>query len=135
MKLALMAAVLILAACDETPRSTEAGSLPLPAAAVSTASTPVSTDDAFDTTSYEVGIAVAAANRNRALEQCGARPAAERKNCRTEVQSRWEVAKAALEDLRGDQPQSYSERRLDRTCSTSVPRIGRGAAFTSRREQ
>jgi ABC-type uncharacterized transport system auxiliary subunit len=53
--------------------------------------------------SYEVAIAIAAANRNRALEQCAALPAAERGRCRAEVQSDWDVAQAALKDLRGDQ--------------------------------
>jgi hypothetical protein len=53
--------------------------------------------------SYEVAIAIAAANRNRALEQCAALPAAGRSRCRAEVQSDWDVARAALEDLRGDQ--------------------------------
>jgi ABC-type uncharacterized transport system auxiliary subunit len=53
--------------------------------------------------SYEVAIAIAAADRNRAFEQCAARPAAERPRCRTQVQAEWDAARAALEDLRGDQ--------------------------------
>jgi ABC-type uncharacterized transport system auxiliary subunit len=53
--------------------------------------------------SYEVAIAIAAANRNRALEQCEARPAGARRECRAGVLADWDVAQAALEDLRGDQ--------------------------------
>lgn len=60
-------------------------------------------EPAAGATSYEVAIAIVTANRNRALEQCDARPAAERRRCRTEIESEWDAARAELEDLRGDQ--------------------------------
>lgn len=56
-----------------------------------------------DTMSYEVSIAIAAANRKRALRDCEERASDERPRCRSEVESDWDIAKAALADLRGDQ--------------------------------
>jgi nitrate/nitrite-specific signal transduction histidine kinase len=52
--------------------------------------------------SYEVAIAIAAANRNRALEQCDT-AAAVRRRCRDAVLAEWETTRAALQGLREDQ--------------------------------
>ena len=54
--------------------------------------------------SYEVAIAIAAANRNRAQETCDARPPRERDACRADVDEQWEIAKSALEEARGLEP-------------------------------
>jgi hypothetical protein len=52
--------------------------------------------------SYEVGIATAAANRNRALRECDLRPQPERGACVEVALANWEVERAAMEGLRGE---------------------------------
>jgi len=89
MRIVLLTAILFLAGCDPAPRAMQADQRPLPSAT--------------GTTSYEVAIAIAAANRNRAFRECDDRSAPERNPCRAEIESQWDIAKAALEDLRGDQ--------------------------------
>ncbi len=85
------AAAIALCACGEEPA----------ADGIAQAARP-SPPPAPETTSYEVAIAIAAANRNRALEHCDSLAGSGRRRCRAEVQSDWEIARAALEDLRGD---------------------------------
>lgn len=88
---ALALAAAMLCGCAESPadEAIEQAAQPAP-------------EPAPETMSYEVAIAIAAANRNRAFEQCAARPAAERRRCRSEIESEWDAARAELEDLRGD---------------------------------
>lgn len=89
---ALAAAAALLCGCAEsqTDEAIEQAAQPVP-------------EPAPETMSYEVAIAIAAANRNRALERCEARPAAERRRCRSAIETEWDAARSALEDLRGDQ--------------------------------
>jgi len=89
-RLAIAAALLSLAGCDKP-------------------STPVSVPAPSGTRapramSYEVAIAIAAADRNRAVRDCGARPEPERDTCITVVRANWDAARSALDALRGDQP-------------------------------
>ncbi|MGH8251976.1 MAG: hypothetical protein ACREVI_15005 [Steroidobacteraceae bacterium] len=100
-------ALLAVAGC-ERPSTTEAISQRAPAPAVEapvpTAPVPApDPDDAMDGASYEVGIATAAANRKRAHEQCELRPETERDACNAGVEADWDVAKATVDDLRGEQ--------------------------------
>ncbi|MGE0031629.1 MAG: hypothetical protein AB7T20_10960 [Steroidobacteraceae bacterium] len=88
-RLAIAAALLSLAGCDEA-------STPVPAPAHSGTGAP-------HAMSYEVAIAIAAADRNRAVRECGARPQPERQTCITVADANWETAKVAAGDLRGDQ--------------------------------
>lgn len=88
-RLAAAAALLALAGCDEPAA---------PASAVAQSGAAVSR-----AMSYEVAIAIATAERNRAIAECNARPAPERGTCVTVARANWESGKAALDDLRGDQ--------------------------------
>ena len=90
----LLAGVLFFAGCDDAPGKT---------VEVAPASPPATAVPAPAVTSYEVAIAIAAANRNHDLKDCDAAPAAERKDCRAAVETEWEAAKDSLEDLRGNQ--------------------------------
>jgi hypothetical protein len=89
-RIAIAAALLALSGCGES--APPAPALAEPAAAIA------------ETMSYEVAIAIAAADRNRAIRDCGARPELERRTCITVAHANWEIAKAAVDDLRGDQP-------------------------------
>lgn len=88
-RLAIAAALLSLAGCDEaaTPAAAPAETAAPPAQAMS----------------YEVAIAITAADRNRAIRECGARPEPERETCITVARANWDIARAAVDDLRGDQ--------------------------------
>lgn len=87
----LTLAAAILCGCAESPTDE----------AIEQAAQP-SPEPAPEAMSYEVAIAIAAANRNRGFEQCAARPASERRRCRSGIESEWDAARAELEDLRGD---------------------------------
>ncbi len=92
---ALLACGVMLGGCGDEPGSTaDAAPAPPPPAAA----------EASGETSYEVAIAIAAANRNHDLRQCDAGPAPARRNCEVKALSEFEVTKASLEDLRGNQP-------------------------------
>lgn len=52
--------------------------------------------------SYEVAIATVAANRNRALHDCEARPVEERAACIAVAMANWEAERAGVDDLRGE---------------------------------
>lgn len=54
--------------------------------------------------SYEVAIAIAAADRNRALGECESLPEKERASCRDDAARRFDATRAGLQDSRGDQP-------------------------------
>lgn len=52
--------------------------------------------------SYEVAIASAAANRNRALDRCMTQPEAVRTQCEQEANTAFAETQSKLQDLRGD---------------------------------
>lgn len=60
--------------------------------------------DPAEPPSYEVSIASAAADHNKALERCGKQPAAVRTQCEQEANVAFADVQASLEPLRGNQP-------------------------------
>ena len=103
-----MVALLITIGCDReppTPISDEPPTVPaddLPSGVVPARTAPKSGDAVPDMTSYEVAIAIAAANRKKAEADCDTRPTEEREACMTGVETDWSTTRSALEDLRGE---------------------------------
>jgi hypothetical protein len=75
----------------------------LPSTAVPSSSSPASNNDPGNMTSYEVAIAIAAANRRKAEAACDPQPAAEREACLAAIAAEWNTTRTALDDLRGEQ--------------------------------
>jgi hypothetical protein len=75
----------------------------LPSSAVPAPAQSASTGTAPDMTSYEVAIAIAAANRKKAESDCDTLPTEERESCMTGLETDWTTTRSALEDLRGEQ--------------------------------
>ena len=103
-----IATLILTLGCDREPPTVPADEPPtapaddLPSSVVP-AKTIVATGDAVpDMTSYEVAIAVAAANRKKAEADCDTRPTEEREACMTEVEADWTTTRSALDDLRGE---------------------------------
>lgn len=101
-------AALILAACDREPLEPvkdEPPTVPaddVPATVVPPSPSTASGGAVPEMTSYEVAIAIAAANRKKAEADCETRPTAEKATCLTEVATEWDTTRTALEDLRGE---------------------------------
>ncbi len=93
-----------MAGCGDSPPPivTEDQAPPGATAAV-IAPTPATAAVVPDMTSYEVAIAIAAANRKRAETACDTLPEANREKCHSGITADWEVTQTALEDLRGEQ--------------------------------
>jgi len=96
-----LAAFMLLGACEKAP---EAGaveqaddSLPQPIIP------PSEVSDPSERPSYEVGSATAAANRNRAKENCAEKSERLRAMCEADADAAFASAQAGLEDLRGNQ--------------------------------
>ncbi len=75
----------------------------LPSPDVRASATPTSNTDSGDMTSYEVAIAIAAANRRKAEAACDSEPAAQRESCLAAIATEWNTTRTALDDLRGEQ--------------------------------
>ncbi|MEX2149758.1 MAG: hypothetical protein WD793_06065 [Steroidobacteraceae bacterium] len=75
----------------------------LPSSVVPPSATPTSDKDPGNMTSYEVAIAIAAANRRKAEAACESQPAAEREACLASIATEWNTTRTALDDLRGEQ--------------------------------
>jgi hypothetical protein len=75
----------------------------LPSSDIPSSSTPVSNNDPGNMTSYEVAIAIAAANRRKAEATCDSQPPAEREACLAAIAAEWNTTRTALDDLRGEQ--------------------------------
>lgn len=75
----------------------------LPSSVVPTSSTPASNNSPGNMTSYEVAIAIAAANRRKAEATCDSQPSAERESCLAAIATEWNTTRTALDDLRGEQ--------------------------------
>ncbi len=96
-----LAALLLLGACERAPEANMVAQAKdsLPPAIIA----PAEVADAAEPPSYEVGIATAAAERNRAKEKCDGMPEAERATCEAAADAAYETAGAELDDLRGNQ--------------------------------
>lgn len=103
-----MAALILTLGCDREPPALPADEPPtvpaddLPSSVVPAKSVPTSSATVPDMTSYEVAIAIAAANRRKAEADCDTRPTQEREACMTGVETDWSTTRSALEDLRGE---------------------------------
>lgn len=76
----------------------------LPSSAGPPSSTPASNNNPGNMmTSYEVAIAIAAANRRKAEAACDAQSPAERESCLASIAAEWNTTRTALDDLRGEQ--------------------------------
>lgn len=104
-----MATLVLTLGCDRDPPapvSDEPPTVPaddLPSSAVPARTSIASGNKVPDMTSYEVAIAIAAANRKKAEADCDTRPTEERQSCLTLVETDWTTTRSALEDLRGEQ--------------------------------
>lgn len=91
----------LLGACEQAPdfAADESAKASLPPAIVP----PTDEPNAAEPPSYEVGIATAAAEHNRAKEQCAEKSERLQALCDAEAAAAFVDAKADLEDLRGNQ--------------------------------
>ena len=102
----LAMAVILTLGCDREPPAVPADEPPtapaddLPSSVVPAKTRTASNDAVPDMTSYEVAIAIAAANRKKAEADCDTRPTQERAACMTEVETEWSTTRSALDDLR-----------------------------------
>lgn len=103
-----MATLALTLGCDREPPTLPADEPPtvpsddLPSSVVPARTVPTSSTTVPDMTSYEVAIAIAAANRKKAESDCDTRPTQEREACMTEVETDWSTTRSALDDLRGE---------------------------------
>ena len=103
--IAILANLLLLAACGRAPDDTAANE---PAGKDSGAIAPAlippgEVADPAAPPSYEVAIASAAADRNQALDRCAAQPEQVRTQCDLEANAAFADIEAGLQDLRGNQ--------------------------------
>jgi hypothetical protein len=97
-----LAALMLLCACGKAPEAdavTQAKPSVPPAIIA-----PAEDADPAGPPSYEVGIATAAADRNRAKEKCAEKSERLRAICEAEADAAFTTAEAELQDLRGNQP-------------------------------
>ncbi len=101
MRAGALAALLLLGACDREPEvdTVEQAKPALPPAIIP----PAEVADPAAPPSYEVGIATAASDRNRAKEKCTEKSGRLRALCEAEADAAFSSAEAGLEDLRGNQ--------------------------------
>ena len=102
----LLALLTLLTACAREDRADAATALNAgdPAAAIAPAIiAPSETADLAQPPSYEVSIASAAADHNKALERCARQPAAVRTQCEQEANAAFAETESGLEPLRGNQ--------------------------------
>ena len=104
----VIAALVVTLGCDRKPPTVPADEPPtapsddLPSTVVPAKTSAASGDAVPEMTSYEVAIAIAAANRKKAEADCDTRPTQEREACMTDVETDWSTTRSALEDLRGE---------------------------------
>ncbi len=96
-----LAALLLLTACNKAPESAvvERTTQALPPAIIA----PADVEESAGPPSYEVGIATAAADHNRAKEKCAEKSERLRALCEAEADAAFADAEAKLDDLRGNQ--------------------------------
>jgi hypothetical protein len=104
-----LAALMLQAGCDREPLEPvkdEPPTVPaddVPATVVPPSSYATTGSKVPEMTSYEVAIAIAAANRKKAEAGCESLPSAKRENCLSGVATDWNTTRTALDDLRGEQ--------------------------------
>ncbi len=102
----LLALLTLLTACAREDRADAATALNAEDHATAIAPpiiAPSETADLAQPPSYEVSIASAAADHNRALERCARQPAAVRTQCEQEANAAFAEVETGLEPLRGNQ--------------------------------
>jgi len=105
--LALIALPGLLSACgrEETAEARPDSDAEDAAASVAPPITPPGeAADPAEPPSYEVSIASAAADHNKALERCSKQPGAVRTQCEQEANAAFAEVQSSLEPLRGNQP-------------------------------
>jgi len=104
-----IAAMMLTQGCDRKPPAPVTDEPPtvpsddLPSSVVPAPVQPAAASTVPEMTSYEVAIAIAAANRKKAEADCDTRPTEEREACMAGIESDWTTTRTALEDLRGEQ--------------------------------
>jgi hypothetical protein len=103
----LLAALALLAACGAPPAEPPAAKMPDIADAASPIApailAPEETSAPAEPPSYEVAIASAAADHNKALDRCKLQPEAVRVQCEQEANAAFSETRDSLQDLRGNQ--------------------------------
>ena len=100
-----LAALLLLAACGKTPADPPAAKADLNDAASSLAPAIIAPEESTVPSgppSYEVSIATAAADHNKAVNRCNSQPEAIRTQCQQEANAAFLEAQEQLQDLRGN---------------------------------
>jgi hypothetical protein len=102
MRVGSLSAMMLLCACGRAPEAdaVEQAKPALPPAIIP----PAEVADPAEPPSYEVGIATAAADRNRAKQKCAEKSERLRAICEAEADAAFTSAQSGLEDLRGNQP-------------------------------
>jgi hypothetical protein len=100
-----LAALLLLAACGNTPADPPAAKADLNDAASPLAPAIIAPEESTAPAgppSYEVAIATAAADHNKAVTRCKSQPEAVRTQCEQEANAAFAEAEGQLQDLRGN---------------------------------
>jgi len=101
-----LAALLLFGACAKEPDDRAKARAPAEQTTSALPPAIIPPSDASDTPSppsFEVGIATAAANRNRAKEKCAEKSERVRAMCEADADAAFASAQAGIEDLRGNQ--------------------------------
>jgi len=102
----LAAPFVLIAACGPGPDAVPRAADTAPEASAEVAPAIVAPEEVYDPAeppSYEVAIASAAAERNRARQRCAEQPEAVRAQCEQEANGAFAEAEESLENLRGNQ--------------------------------
>ena len=104
--LSLITLTCLLAACgrEESAQARPETGIEEAAAVAPAIIAPAESADPAQPPSYEVAIASAAADHNKALERCRKQPEAVRSQCEQEANASFSDVEASLESLRGNQP-------------------------------
>jgi len=100
-----LAALLLLAACGKAPAEPPSAKADVIDAASSLAPAIIAPEESTvpaGPPSYEVAIATAAADHNKAVSRCSSQPEAVRTQCQQEANAAFAEAQEQLKDLRGN---------------------------------
>ena len=101
-KLILISALLALGACSKVELGGVDSTAPSTPDVAPAIIPPDEVANPAEPPSYEVGIATAAATRNKALERCATQPEAVRTQCEQEANAAFVQNETDLQDLRGN---------------------------------